>query len=168
MKTYTDVDTDTIWLEVSSENGDLNLCIVQTGLRTVVDLSPAAALHLAQHILDTYGPKKARAGGHFYLFRQNNSGGSFGPPAAYVFVEASSAEEANDIAERDLDIYFDGVGSGRDCDCCGDSWYRQDTWSEGMSEEEMLRAELNLREHAEQFPSLYKTARATYIHRKGE
>jgi hypothetical protein len=60
-----------------------------------------------------------------YLFRQNNSGGSFVIDAEHgisveVFVEAESAAQANDIAER-IGVYFDGAG---DCPCCGDRWYR--------------------------------------------
>lgn len=62
----------------------------------------------------------------FYLFRQNNSGGSFeidlkagiGP---HVWIEAESSKEANRKAE-DLGIYFDGCATGIDCDCCRDRW----------------------------------------------
>lgn len=54
----------------------------------------------------------------FYVYRQNNSGGSFRPPAVNVIVEAPSAEEADTIAEG-LDIYFSGIG---DCPCCGKRW----------------------------------------------
>ena len=63
----------------------------------------------------------------FYTFRQNNSGGSFEVDeergiAETVIVEAYSFEEANRIAER-IGIYFNGVDSGWDCECCGDRWY---------------------------------------------
>jgi len=34
----------------------------------------------------------------YYMFRQNNSGGSFRTPAINVIVEASSKDEANYIA----------------------------------------------------------------------
>jgi hypothetical protein len=62
----------------------------------------------------------------FYKFRQNNSGGSFTFDhkrglSVHVYVEASSAEEANARAQQDLGIYFDGDG---DCPCCGDRWRR--------------------------------------------
>lgn len=57
----------------------------------------------------------------FYQFRQNNSGGSFDEPAINVIVEASSAVEANEIAQQH-GIYFDGCDSGTDCSCCGDRW----------------------------------------------
>jgi len=68
--------------------------------------------------------------GHFFEFRQNNSGGSFyindgrgiGPR---VWIEAEDANHANEIAER-LGIYFDGVNDGMDCGCCGDRWYPAD------------------------------------------
>lgn len=63
----------------------------------------------------------------FYEFCQNNSGGFFvcddergiGP---LVWIEAASANEANDRAES-IGIYFDGVSDNRDCSCCGDRWY---------------------------------------------
>lgn len=54
----------------------------------------------------------------FYRYRQNNSGGFFTEPALYVFVEAGSAEEADDHAET-LGVYFGGLG---DCECCGSRW----------------------------------------------
>lgn len=60
----------------------------------------------------------------FYTFNQNNSGGYFKPPAQYVIVEASSAKEANQIAE-DNGLYFNGVENGIDCHCCGDRWWRR-------------------------------------------
>lgn len=61
----------------------------------------------------------------FYAYRQNNSGGSFYGPIN-VIIEADSAEEADHIATTHADspIYFDGCSIGRDCDCCGDRWYR--------------------------------------------
>lgn len=61
----------------------------------------------------------------FYLFRQNNSGGSFRTDdklAINVFIEAHNAEEANLLA-NDIGIYFDGCDTGNDCSCCGDRWY---------------------------------------------
>lgn len=60
---------------------------------------------------------------NYYMFDQNNSGGSFGGPAEYVYVEAETAEEA-DAAGQLLGLYFDGVTEGRDCGCCGNRWYR--------------------------------------------
>lgn len=61
----------------------------------------------------------------FYCYNQNNSGGSFvsnDSVAHYVFIEADSANEADDRAE-DIGIYFNGVKNYRDCECCGDRWY---------------------------------------------
>lgn len=68
---------------------------------------------------------KAPAALRWYLFNQNNSGGRFERDLYVderVFVQAYSAEEANEIAEG-LGIYFDGCSDGRDCSCCGDRWY---------------------------------------------
>lgn len=62
----------------------------------------------------------------FYLFDQNNSGGSFvvnDKLCHRLFIEADSAEEAVSIAEG-LGCYWDGVDIGRDCPCCGDRWHR--------------------------------------------
>ena len=73
----------------------------------------------------------------FYTFTQNNSGGSFIGPR-FVIVEADSADEANDIAERSTPVYFDGTWCRDGCDvdpyescacmvdcyCCGDRWSR--------------------------------------------
>ena len=63
----------------------------------------------------------------FYTFNQNNSGGDFiinDNVAEWVIIEADSADDANDRAER-IGIYFDGCADGYDCSCCGDRWYRQ-------------------------------------------
>lgn len=60
----------------------------------------------------------------FYTFRQNNSGGSFiGNYISYI-IEAKDATEAEQIAESQTDIYFDGCDTGQDCSCCGDRWSR--------------------------------------------
>lgn len=62
----------------------------------------------------------------FYTFRQNNSGGVFEVNDSvkhYVIIEADSAEEANDIASENTDIYFNGVDKNMDCECCGDRWF---------------------------------------------
>ena len=58
----------------------------------------------------------------FYCFGQNNTGGFF-EGAPVLLVEAASAAEAEALAEQ-AGAYFDGVASGRDCECCGDRWYR--------------------------------------------
>lgn len=65
----------------------------------------------------------------FYEYDQNNSGGYFESPAWLVYVEADSAEEADQIAERH-GLYFDGVDSRKDCECCGDRWWRASKYGE--------------------------------------
>lgn len=62
---------------------------------------------------------------NYYTFNQNNSGGHFDideSVAEYVIIQAYSAEDANERAEK-IGIYFYGVDSGMDCPCCGDRWY---------------------------------------------
>jgi hypothetical protein len=59
----------------------------------------------------------------FYQFLQNNSGGrNVKDMPKLLFVEASSAEEANERAES-IGVYFNGCEDGTDCSCCGDRWY---------------------------------------------
>ena len=70
-----------------------------------------------------------------YCFPQHNSGGFYtddvvienseqGFMVGYdIYIHATTANEANEIAES-CGIYFDGVEKGKDCDCCGDRWYR--------------------------------------------
>lgn len=60
----------------------------------------------------------------FWDYRQNNSFGFFiddGIVSILVLIEADTAEEA-DTRAQDLGIYFDGLESGRDCECCGSRW----------------------------------------------
>ncbi len=59
----------------------------------------------------------------FYQYRQNNSGGGFdfdenAGISVYVIIEADSASEADDKAEK-IGLYFDGRG---DCSTCGYRW----------------------------------------------
>lgn len=63
----------------------------------------------------------------FFLFSQNNSGGSFAPPAYYVFIEAATPEEANRLAVEKAEIYFDPKCE-IDCPCCGSRW--NEVWSD--------------------------------------
>lgn len=61
---------------------------------------------------------------NFYLYDQNNSGGSFevdDDVAHRVIIEAVSAAKANKKA-KSVGIYFNGVEKGIDCECCGDRW----------------------------------------------
>jgi hypothetical protein len=74
----------------------------------------------------------------FFHFPQNNSGGSFvfneeAGITHHVFIEAQSADEALRQAEE-IGIYFNGIESGRDCDCCGDRWYSITLDDEGNTE----------------------------------
>ena len=63
----------------------------------------------------------------WFHYSQNNSGGRFvGPPD--VFVQAATAEEADELGARVGGLYFGGLG---DCPCCGDRWYP--TGGEGQS-----------------------------------
>lgn len=67
----------------------------------------------------------------FYSFNQNNSGGFFNTDLfvrELVIIEADNAEHANTLA-RNIGIYFNGVSSNRDCECCGDRWYP--AWGDG-------------------------------------
>lgn len=59
----------------------------------------------------------------FFTFDQNNSGGYY-VGTHYIIIEADNAEEANERAQSEAGIYFDGVSTGDDCPCCGDRWYR--------------------------------------------
>jgi len=70
----------------------------------------------------------------WYTFNQNNSGGSFDYDkdrgiTHFVVIEADSAAEANDRAER-IGLYFDGSG---DCPCCGNRW--SDQWNDDKGTE---------------------------------
>lgn len=58
----------------------------------------------------------------YYTFVQNNSGGFYRGPL-YFIVEASDADEANEVAES-YGVYFDGCEKEEDCECCGDRWSR--------------------------------------------
>jgi hypothetical protein len=72
----------------------------------------------------------------WYEYSQNNTGGTFildDGVAKYVFIQATSPEEANTKAEE-IGIYFYGVLDGRDCECCGDRWYKP---YESSTEKEM-------------------------------
>lgn len=76
----------------------------------------------------------------FWVYRQNNSGGSFdfhrGAISTYVIIEATSLYQANGIASG-VGIYFDGCLKGLDCDCCGDRW--SEPWEDaGLSRDEMV------------------------------
>ena len=60
----------------------------------------------------------------WFMFDQNNSGGSFDVDDKVchrLFIEAESFSDAVEKAEE-LGCYWDGVDKGIDCSCCGDRW----------------------------------------------
>ena len=67
----------------------------------------------------------------WFEFRQNTSGSYYIGPTE-VWVEADDYMEANERAEREGIVYFDGVDSEQDCECCGDRWSR--TWKGAATE----------------------------------
>lgn len=71
----------------------------------------------------------------FYEFRQNNSGGVLENNLLSVIVEASSPDEAREIALIHTPVYFNGCDDGTDCPCCGDRW--SDYLNEGHSQPAM-------------------------------
>jgi hypothetical protein len=67
------------------------------------------------------------ADARFYEFYQNNSGGFFvDNMLRYMWIAALSEQEACEIAEENC-VYFNGSDYGRDCQCCGDRWYRPES-----------------------------------------
>jgi hypothetical protein len=56
----------------------------------------------------------------YFIYRQNNSGGSFDLPAVKVAIKADSPADADAIALEN-GIYFDPEFE-IDCDCCGNRW----------------------------------------------
>lgn len=61
----------------------------------------------------------------WYMFDQNNSGGSFDYDknvSEKVIIQAVDRHHATARAEE-IGVYFDGCCSGQDCPCCGDRWY---------------------------------------------
>lgn len=71
----------------------------------------------------------------YFTYGQNNTGGNFVYDnvkgiATYVMIEAESADKANQKAEE-LGLYWNGVDTSSDCDCCGDRWYPASSDAEG-------------------------------------
>ena len=65
----------------------------------------------------------------FFYYRQNNSGGKLynnDIVGSWVIVEHIDAEWANDFVQECTDgqVYFDGCDKRKDCNCCGDRWWR--------------------------------------------
>lgn len=74
------------------------------------------------------GGKRPEGKLRYYCFSQNNSGGRFthnDTVGDYVIIQASSADEANNLAVIKTSIYFDDEA---DCPCCGSRWSEQ--WSD--------------------------------------
>lgn len=74
----------------------------------------------------------------FFTYLQNNSGGVFCHTPEdgigyQVCIEAVDYNHANARAEG-IGLYFYGCDDGRDCDCCGDRWYKA---YDGDEEEEL-------------------------------
>jgi len=95
----------------------------------------------------------------FYLYRQNNTGGTFTGPAIIYIVEADSAEQANELALQD--IYFDGKDLDEetgelvdvDCDCCGYRWERAEEGYykyESIDDPEIINMEDHLEKYAQE------------------
>lgn len=85
-----------------------------------------------------------------FVYTQNNSGGFYtypkwtGPkdlggvfthyPYGHpdlegpvdVWVMAESTDEADQLVQKYAGVYFQGIESGLDCECCGDRWYKAD------------------------------------------
>ena len=76
-----------------------------------------------------------------YTYTQNNSEGFYIQPKWYgpdglggvegtnIWIMAEDHNEANGLALEHSSIYFDGCEDGKDCECCGDRWYRMEEWS---------------------------------------
>jgi hypothetical protein len=75
----------------------------------------------------------------FYTFIQNNAFGIFKGPAIYVCVEASSSEEANQIAQKH-GVYFTDTP---ECECCGYRWTPIRTGSKGTEKPEVFGESLS-------------------------
>lgn len=61
---------------------------------------------------------------NWYLFEQNNSGGSFDVDKELchrLFIQAETIKDAEQKAFG-MGVYYDGCEDGRDCSCCGDRW----------------------------------------------
>jgi hypothetical protein len=57
----------------------------------------------------------------WWHYSQNNSGGNWYGPK-HVVVQAVNGSMADATAENFAGVYFDGVATGQDCECCGDRW----------------------------------------------
>lgn len=68
----------------------------------------------------------------WYRYSQNNSHGRWElDTGKVVWIEADTPEEADAVAKT-LGIYFNGVGRGIDCYCCGDRWTSQADYTDAF------------------------------------
>lgn len=59
---------------------------------------------------------------NFWLYSQLNTGGYFDDNLPRrLWIQAETPGEAN-LRALAIGIYFDGVETGDDCECCGDRW----------------------------------------------
>jgi hypothetical protein len=91
----------------------------------------------------------------FYTFIQNNTLGYFIDPAMYVCVEADSASEANEIAQRH-GVYFNS-SLEPECECCGYRWTPIRTGSKGTEKPEVFGK--SLYEQKGSYVIIYKNGR---------
>lgn len=103
----------------------------------------------------------------FYTFRQNNSGGGFvyDPDEGiglYVIIEADDEDHAIRRAEE-IGLYFDGVESRGDCECCGDRWY-PDYDSDALPSEPMVGDETPEEAVAHGEDGFYGMDKTIFIH----
>ena len=76
----------------------------------------------------------------YYLYHQNNSGGIFHSTEKVgknVFIEAASAEHANEFAPT-IGVYFEFIAY-LDCACCGSRWQRVSSDEYDTYTEEAMR-----------------------------
>lgn len=111
-----------------------------------------------EHVPAQGNPQEARKL-QYFLFNQNNSGGSFDVDesvAHYVFIQAFTVGEACAKAEA-VGVYFNGCDTGHDCSCCGDRWYKP--WSDDGTETPLIDGE-----PAEQYSDMFTKEGEVYCY----
>lgn len=104
----------------------------------------------------------------FYVYHQNNSGGSFVEDAEagitdVVIIEADTPELADVRAER-IGIYFDGDG---DCACCGQRWSPASDW-DASEAPEIYGIDVSNGTYEPKFSPMKWTEVPAYIHYKDD
>lgn len=87
---------------------------------------PLDWVEVAVYYKDRFSRKGGRRACMMKMLDPNNSGGGFDFDAAkgishHVIIEASN-KAAADARAQEVGLYFDGVETGQDCECCGDRW----------------------------------------------